>query len=149
MKPLKLSRFLFITVLCYFIGLSSVNCQTAIVSATNVVITKDTISAQNNYTLYFKTNIQNVENLKSIDFSIFNQAGVKIKQYDSYQLKTHPNNFYYLEGINTNEKITVMGNSAFFIKSLDPLLYGDSWSLQINYTLITNLTNTITYSISK
>jgi hypothetical protein len=96
----------------------------------------------------FKITIQQLQNLKSLDLSILNQNNVLISQIGSYDLKTHPSGFYYIE-TSANEKKTVLGNDVFFTHIINSATYNSSWSIRLEYKSKSNIVKSILNSITK
>lgn len=95
------------------------------IQISDVMVAPDSLFDLQEYNLGFKVNIQDTVNFKTLDLSIIDQNDSLVKSIGSYDLKYHPNGFYYLEST-LNEKRTVLNHEVFFTIRLDILSYNAS-----------------------
>jgi len=117
-----------------------------VVQLSPVTVVPDTSSGDNKM-IEFTITIQQVQHLKFLDLSVLDQNDALVLQIGSYDLKTHPTGFYYIE-TSKGEKKTVLGEEVFFTVTLTQP-YDTRWKIKLNYTSNTHVLRSVTSSIAR
>lgn len=130
---------------------TSVKAQTNVFSSvvlSELTTSADTTLGSTNYQLGFNLTFNELNNIQSLSLKLINNSGSTVSNVGDYSIVAGSNNFYYLNS-STNDKKSIMGNQASFLKKINASEYNATSTLKLEVTMSDGSIQTLIKTLSK